>query len=74
MKMLAMSVLGLSLLGGGSFLATNGQPVNPNRPDCPGQIKCPRTGEWICEDRCPVLEEKTDGADAQPVATCAMCR
>jgi len=27
--------------------------VDPNRPDCPGQIKCPLTGELVCRDRCP---------------------
>lgn len=74
MKTLMAGILGAALLGGGSFLATDGQPVDSSRQDCPGQIQCPRTGEWICEDRCPVLEEKADEAAAQPAATCPMCR
>ena len=24
------------------------------RPDCPGQIVCPLTGEPVCADRCPL--------------------
>ncbi len=26
------------------------------RPDCPGRIVCPLTGEEICKDRCPLRE------------------
>lgn len=26
------------------------------RPDCPGKIICPRTGEIICRDKCPAVD------------------
>ncbi|TAJ24754.1 MAG: hypothetical protein EPO68_01055 [Planctomycetota bacterium] len=26
------------------------------RPDCPGKVVCPLTGETICADQCPVAE------------------
>lgn len=29
-------------------------PIDPNRPDCPGLIECPLTGEPVCADRCPL--------------------
>ena len=30
--------------------------TNAIRPDCPGKIVCPLTGELVCEDRCPLGE------------------
>lgn len=50
-------------LGGGvsaymvAFAAAAASPVDPNRPDCPGQIVCPLTGELVCRDRCPASGE-----------------
>ncbi|MCO6438605.1 MAG: hypothetical protein J5J06_16050 [Phycisphaerae bacterium] len=26
------------------------------RPDCPGKITCPQTGEIICRDKCPTVD------------------
>ncbi len=26
------------------------------RPDCPGKIVCPLTGELICRDKCPTVD------------------
>lgn len=26
------------------------------RPDCPGKIICPLTGEEICKDQCPLID------------------
>lgn len=26
------------------------------RPDCPGKIICPQTGELICRDQCPTVD------------------
>ena len=28
------------------------------RPDCPGKITCPQTGEIICRDKCPTVDPK----------------
>ena len=71
MKTLMAGVPGVALLGGGSFLAGDSQ-TGPDRPDCPGQIRCPQTGELVCEDRCPLLEEQA--AEPQPAAACPLCR
>ncbi len=31
------------------------------RPDCPGKITCPRTGEILCRDQCPTVDpNRTD--------------
>lgn len=27
-----------------------------DRPDCPGKIVCPLTGEIVCRDRCPAVD------------------
>ena len=45
---LAMGVLAASL-GYGVSTTEN------DRPDCPGRIVCPLTGQEICADRCPVI-------------------
>ena len=26
------------------------------RPDCPGKIVCPQTGERVCRDQCPTVD------------------
>lgn len=26
------------------------------RPDCPGKITCPQTGEIVCRDECPTVD------------------
>jgi hypothetical protein len=26
------------------------------RPDCPGKIVCPQTGEQVCRDKCPTVD------------------
>ena len=57
MKTLMAGVLGAALLGGGSLLAS-GERTDPSRPDCPGQIQCPQTGEWVCKDRCPEQQKE----------------
>lgn len=27
------------------------------RPDCPGKIVCPQTGEQVCRDKCPTVDQ-----------------
>jgi hypothetical protein len=29
-------------------------PASAERPDCPGKIECPLTGDLVCRDRCPL--------------------
>lgn len=38
------------------------------RPDCPGTIICPLTGELVCRDRCPL----GSGAKAVVGEACAL--
>ena len=26
------------------------------RPDCPGKIVCPQTGDLVCRDKCPTID------------------
>ena len=59
----AAALLGLGTL---AFQST----ANVDRPDCPGQITCPQTGEVICRDQCPLDVAEKDTADAIP----ACCR
>ena len=41
------------------------------RPDCPGKIVCPLTGELVCTDRCPLGKQ---GAPDQTTELPACCR
>lgn len=47
-RLLGLSMAALVLTGGVFAFRTL------NRPDCPGKIVCPLTGEVICADKCPV--------------------
>ncbi len=40
------------------------------RPDCPGKIVCPLTGEPVCQDRCPLGATATEEVTGLP----ACCR
>lgn len=46
----------VGLLGAGTGWMATGA-ADSNRPDCPGKITCPLTGEQVCADRCPVNTE-----------------
>jgi len=49
---------------GAYALAGSGQS---GRPDCPGTVVCPLTGEPVCRDQCPAGSETTAPA---PVGGC----
>lgn len=44
---------GLIGLAGFAALAT---AAAAGRPDCPGKIVCPQTGQLICRDKCPTVD------------------
>lgn len=51
--------------------------ASAERPDCPGKVVCPLTGELVCADRCPIRSgEKSDLAlaVAQPGSCCAQAK
>lgn len=37
------------------------------RPDCPGKITCPQTGEIICRDKCPTVDPNRPDCPGQIV-------
>ena len=39
------------------------------RPDCPGKIVCPLTGEIICADQCPARAKAAVGSGAPACAS-----
>lgn len=45
---LALPAAILALVGTGIWAVAN------DRPDCPGKIVCPITGDEICADQCPI--------------------
>lgn len=47
----ATALLAVVALGAMRLAATSTE-----RPDCPGKIVCPLTGELICRDRCPAVD------------------
>ncbi len=46
----AIAVIGLVTLAG-IVLAQSSR-----RPDCPGKITCPLTGQEVCRDKCPTVD------------------
>jgi hypothetical protein len=61
MTHLLLSTLGLAAVA--AFAAAGGStPVDSSRPDCPGQIVCPQTGELVCRDRCPLGDAAAEEA------------
>lgn len=69
MKSIALTSALLAVVTGGSVLAYGITRPSAERPDCPGTVVCPITGELVCRDECPLA--KTAGAtDATP----ACCR
>lgn len=56
---LMVGILGIAVLrcGGSAPCCTTIGTVSKtttNRPDCPGLIVCPITGDEVCRDRCPL--------------------
>ncbi len=49
--LVVVGLLGLAALG-----ALKPAAVEADRPDCPGKIICPETGELICRDQCPTVD------------------
>lgn len=45
-------LIGLGIGVSGSF----GLSSDAERPDCPGRITCPLTGEPVCRDKCPLID------------------
>jgi hypothetical protein len=52
-KVVIMAVAG-TMVGG--TVAAMKLAMDSGRPDCPGKILCPITGELICADQCPLDE------------------
>ena len=50
-SIVALAVVGIAGLGGLKLAR-----ADADRPDCPGRITCPQTGELICRDRCPTVD------------------
>ncbi|RJP33582.1 MAG: hypothetical protein C4547_12055 [Phycisphaerales bacterium] len=51
--------------------------VSADRPDCPGKIVCPLTGELVCKDRCPARDANRSDCPGQivcPVTGELICR
>jgi hypothetical protein len=67
MKRIAPVVVLLALGAGITAFATADRA---ERPDCPGKIVCPLTGEPVCKDRCPLGATAAD--ETTPLPAC--CR
>lgn len=51
---------GIGLLSVGVGWMTT-QAADFVRPDCPGKIECPLTGELVCRDQCPATDQERTG-------------
>jgi len=57
----AVAGLVLTAFGGMRLFASTGE-----RPDCPGKIVCPLTGQLVCKDRCPLHKSGEGDLAAKP--------
>jgi hypothetical protein len=56
-KAIIMTTAGILAAGLGGAVAANKLGKDVDRPDCPGKIVCPITGDVICADQCPLETE-----------------
>ena len=68
-RKIAASVAVVMLLMAGTVLAY-GFVTNAARPDCPGKVECPLTGEQVCKDQCPLID--ADRADCPGKVECPL--
>ena len=61
-------VLPMAAVAGLALSAFGGIRLATERPDCPGKIICPLTGQLVCKDRCPLHEnrESAPGSTQKP--------
>ncbi len=67
-RILSIATLLAISAGVTAYAATS---ARSERPDCPGRIVCPLTGELVCKDRCPLGAQ---GAAAPTIELPACCR
>ena len=68
--MMKRIVAGTALLALGAGITAFATADRVERPDCPGKIVCPLTGEPVCKDRCPLGATAAD--ETTPLQAC--CR
>lgn len=77
MKRIALTSALLAVVTGGSVLAYGITRPSAERPDCPGTVACPITGEEVCKDRCPLLNANRSDCPGQiacPITGELVCR
>src|SRR2546426_28535 len=73
-KPVLLTLGALMLVGLGGLVFAR---ANADRPDCPGKIECPLTGEIVCRDQCPLMDPNRDdcpGRIACPLTGELVCR
>lgn len=65
MPIALLATVGLAVV---AFAVTS--RASAERPDCPGTIVCPRSGELVCKDRCPARD--ADRADCPGQVRCPL--
>lgn len=71
-KRIVWSTLVLGVVGTGIAATALAGSGRFSRPDCPGTVVCPLTGETVCRDRCPLNAEEPK-TEARP-SCCAASR
>lgn len=67
---LTAAVIAASTLGAFGLASQTSGGGDAERPDCPGKIICPLTGELVCKDRCPLGEEAAERQTNELPACC----
>lgn len=64
MRKLLIPIVMLATVAVAAYAVTS--RVSADRPDCPGKIVCPLTGEPVCRDRCPLNGGERTAAQDSP--------
>jgi len=55
-SILTMAVSSVALMAVAAVGAVRWAATSTDRPDCPGKIVCPQTGQLVCRDQCSTVD------------------
>ncbi len=73
MRKRTLALAALLAIGAGATAYTVSERQT-ERPDCPGKIVCPLTGEPVCKDQCPIGAQAVVKETPAPLPSCCQVR
>ena len=59
-----LALIAAATIAATAYAVSSSSPTD--RPDCPGKIVCPLTGDLVCKDRCPLGTEQENVESVVP--------